>query len=104
MQWRNHLFDSRARGTDLLEFTGTTCSPDPICMEFKSCVLRLVREVDVSMSHGGRDECGMPSVPGPQAWVAVVSDAYRCLRGGVGLTSSSIKRNLNISKDVRYGR
>ena len=43
-------------------------------------MLRFVRIVDVSMSHGGRDECGMPTVSGPQAWVAVVSDAYRCLR------------------------
>ena len=37
-------------------------------------------------------------------WRCVVSDAYRCLRGGVDLASPSIKRNLNISKDVRYGR
>ena len=36
------------------------------------CALRFVRVVDFSMSHGRRDEyC---------AWVAVVSDAYRCLR------------------------
>ena len=37
-------------------------------MEFKSCVLRFVRRVVdvsvVSISHGGRDECGMPTVPG----------------------------------------
>ena len=57
--------------------------------------------VDVSMSHGGCDlltvavwVCAWPGV-------AVVSDAYRCLRGGVDLTSPSIKRNLNISKAVR---
>ena len=42
------------------------------------------------MSHGG---CDLLTVSG----VAVVSDAYRCLRGGVDLTSPSIKRNLNIS-------
>ena len=36
-------------------------------------------------------------------WRCVVSDTYRCLRGGVDLASPSIKRNLNISKDVRYG-
>ena len=71
-------------------------------MEFKSCLLRFVQvlEVVVSMSHGG---CDLPTVsawPGPG--VAVVSDAYRCLWGGVDLMSPSIKRNLNISKGVRY--
>ena len=66
-------------------------------------MLRFVRRVvDVSMSHVGRDECGMPT--DYCAWVAVVGDAYRCLWGGVDLMSPSIKRNLNISKDVRYGR
>ena len=66
-------------------------------------MLRFVRVVDVSMSHVGRDECSMPTVPGR---VAVVSDAYRyqCLWGGVDVRSPSIKRNLNISKDVSYGR
>ena len=44
------------------------------------CVLRFVRVVDLSMSHhGGRDECGIVYVYW-RAWVAVVSDAYRCLR------------------------
>ena len=67
-------------------------------------MLRFVRVVDVSMSHVGLDECGMPTatVPGLPA-LAVVSDAYRCLWGGLDLTSPLIKRNLNISKDVRYG-
>ena len=41
---------------------------------------------DVSISHGGRDECGMPTVAS-FAVDTVVSDAYRCLRGGVYLTS-----------------
>ena len=98
------MFHSRARNynnkprevagrTNLLEF-----KIDSICMEFKSCLLRFVQVVllvDVSMSHGGRHRPG---------WVAIVSAAYRYLRGGVDLTSPLIKRNLNISKDVRYGR
>ena len=63
-------------------------------MEFKSCLLQFVQVVDVSMSHATADAicCAWPGV-------AVVSDAYRCLRGGVDLTSPSIKRNLNISKE-----
>ena len=38
-----------------------TRSHDPICMEFKSCLLRVVQVVDVSMSHGG---CDLLTVPG----------------------------------------
>ena len=108
MQWWNHLLHSWARdsnnnrevagGTNCWSLRSITRSHDPICMEFKSCLLRFV-QVDVSMSHGG---CDLLTVPGLGPGVAVVSDAYRCLRGGVDLTSPSIKRNLNISKGVRY--
>ena len=67
-------------------------------MEFKSCLLRFVQVVDVSMTHGGCDLLTTSTAwPG---WVAVVSDAYRCLRGGVDLTSPSIKRSLNMSDDA----
>ena len=45
-------------------------------------MLRFVRVVDLSMSpHGGRDELSMPTqLLCLTACVAVVSDAYRCLR------------------------
>ena len=62
------------------------------------CALRFVREVNVSISHGGRDECGMST-----ATVPVLGLGCRCqsvtltvVGGSVYLTSASIKRNLNI--------
>ena len=68
-------------------------------MEFKSCLLRVVQVVDVSnsMSHGG---CDLLTVPG--LGLPLLATLTGCLRGGVDLTSPSIKRNLNISKGVRY--
>ena len=50
-------------------------------MEFKSCLLRFVQVVDVSMSHGGCDlltvtDCAWPGV-------AVVSDALMVFAGAV---------------------
>ena len=61
-----------------------------------------MRIVDVSMSHGGRDECGMPTVSGPQAWVAVVSDAYRCLRDLFTLQSVASWQSLTHSLQTRF--
>ena len=61
------------------------------------CALRFVPVVDCSMSHGGRSECGMPSLvasaPGPGLPLSVTL-AGVC--DGVDLASPSIKRNLNI--------
>ena len=55
------------------------------------CTLRFVREVNVSISHGERDECGMSTGPGLPLSVTLTSVCF-----GVDLTSASIKRNLNI--------
>ena len=62
--------------------------------------MRFVRRVvDYSMSHGGRDECGMPTTgtaSGP-GWVGLpLSVTLTGVCGGVDLTSPSIKRNFNI--------
>ena len=79
-------------------------------MEFKRCVLRFVRRVVdvsvVSISHGGRDECCVATVHG-LGCRCVVSDALPVFAGRCGHRESrlhEIKRILNISKDVRYGR
>ena len=53
--------------------------------------LRVVRVVDLFMSHGGRGECGMPSAPGLPLSVTLTG-----VCDGVDLASPSIKRNLNI--------
>ena len=63
MQWRNHLFGLEGTGINLLEFKidyYTIRSAGNLKVAF----LRFVRVVDVSMSHVGRDECGMPTVSG----------------------------------------
>ena len=66
------------------------------------CALRFVREVNVSISHGGRDECGMSTATvtrsdsastGPGLPLSVTLTG---VGGSVDLTSASIKRNLNI--------
>ena len=60
-------------------------------MEFKSCLLRFVQVVDVSMSHGGCDLLTVPGLGLPlSATLTGVCDY------------PSIKRNLNMSKGVRY--
>ena len=51
------------------------------------CALRFVRVVDISISHGGCDECGRP-MP--------LSVTLTGVCGRVGLASPSIKRNLSI--------
>ena len=60
------------------------------------CALRFVREVNVSISHGGRDECGIychSASTGPGLPLSVTLTG---VGGSVDLTSASIKRNLNI--------
>ena len=63
------------------------------------CALRFVREVNVSISHGGRDECGMSTATvvsastGPGLPLSVTLTG---VGGSVDLTSASIKCNLNI--------
>ena len=58
------------------------------------CALRFVCVVDLSMSHGGRGECGMPTAPGLPLSVTLTANAGVC--DGVDLVSPSIKRNLSI--------
>ena len=55
------------------------------------CALRFVHVVDLSMSHGGRAKCGMPSAPGLPLSVTLTG-----VCDGVDLASPSIKRILNI--------
>ena len=59
------------------------------------CALRFVREVNVSISHGGRDECGMSTATVP-VLAGPLSVTLTGVGGSVDLTSASIKRNLNI--------
>ena len=56
------------------------------------CALRFVCVVDLSMSHGGRGECG--TAPGLPLSVTLTANTGVC--DGVDLVSPSIKRNLNI--------
>ena len=55
------------------------------------CALRFVHVVDLSMSHGGCAECGMPTAPGLPLSVMLTG-----VCDGVDLASPSIKRILNI--------
>ena len=55
------------------------------------CALRFVHVVDLSMSHGGRAECGMPTAPGLPLSVTLTG-----VCDSVDLASPSIKRILNI--------
>ena len=57
------------------------------------CALRFVHVVDLSMSHGGRGECGhfLSTAPGLPLSVTLTG-----VCDGVDLGSPSIKRNLNI--------
>ena len=57
------------------------------------CALRFVHVVDLSMSHGGRAECGMPTAPGPGLPLSVTLTGV-C--DSVDFASPSIKRILNI--------
>ena len=50
-----------------------------------------MRVVDLSMSHCGHGECGMPTAPGLPLSVTLTG-----VCDGVDLASPSIKRNLNI--------
>ena len=60
------------------------------------CALRSVclLVVDLSMSHGGRGECGMPTASGLPLSVTLTANTGVC--DGVDLVSPPIKRNLNI--------
>ena len=55
------------------------------------CALRFVCEVNVSISHGRRDACGMSAGSGLPLSVTLTG-----VWGGVDITLASIKRNLNI--------
>ena len=55
------------------------------------CALRFVQVVDLSMLHGGRAECGMPTAPGLPLSVTLTG-----VCDSVDLASPSIKRILNI--------
>ena len=57
--------------------------------------LRFVRVVDFCMSYGGRHECGTGMPTGTTSGLPL-SVTLTGVRGGVDLTSPSIKRNLNI--------
>ena len=65
------------------------------------CALRFVREVNVSISHGGRDKCGMSTATDSASTVSTgpglpLSVTLTGVGGSVDFTSASIKRNLNI--------
>ena len=60
------------------------------------CALRFVHVVDLSMSHGGRAECGMPTAP-----VLPLSVTLTGVCDSVDLASPSLKRILNICQGTR---
>ena len=61
------------------------------------CALLFVRVVDFSLSHGGHDECGMPTAPGLPLSVTLTGDCD-C----VDFASPSIKRNLHICQGTTH--